>query len=865
MSGQLDVFDGREFFEQAPDGIILTDPERLVILEANPVFCTMLGYSHPEEIVGKPIFFFSSSSESESRQILRTLEHSGLHSQKIHRRFRCKDGHRIHVSVSYSYVAYENKKAIMSHVRDVSREMETETINRISLELDRMVLLGEPIDAMLSMIVKRLAESFQFLMTYFSMPNPDGTIRYVEICSSLPGFPERFEEVSRDYRWDTPPGMYRVSSKALHSRVPVFVTLDDFRDSPLFSWYEECGLRVSLVIPILRKDKTLLPWGTLTANAQHEQEIPPSFREQLIEFSEKIRLAFIRHEEQSQLRLQKAALDSSRTPFFIVTPEGKIEWANQAFFDLIRHPHPDVYDFSLGEIFPPPLEPGVLSLEEVCRTGQFHQGEFYGESIDGSRFLTETVVSPLMDNQGRVSHILVHQKDITLEKAQEQKIWNLAHIDSLTGLLNRNAFMDQLRSKIQLCKDAGSCLALLFIDLDGFKEINDSLGHTIGDQLLNAMASRLRKISSPETIVGRIGGDEFLMLCPLVPDRPSFENVLKSLLETLSSPVHLEEHLLITTVSVGVSRFPLDGEDPDLLLQKADIAMYQAKSLGKGVWQYFEQAFEENIQRRYEKTQALRGAVSRREFVLFYQPQVDMEHSRIVGIEALIRWNKPGEKAPLLPSHFISLAEDTGLIVPIGEWVLETVLDTIRRFTLKGYPRIRVSLNLSARQFWNREFWDTFVARLDRNRDILDWLSIELTESLLMKDHREARVRLDMLRAMGVRISIDDFGIGYSSLSYLTQLPADEIKVPQEFVLRMKDHPIDLGLVKTIIQMAGNLNLHLVGEGAESDQEIDLLRGLGCPVIQGFGVSRPLPLEELEVFLERFFFRQRSNAAKTGS
>ncbi|MHB1287650.1 MAG: PAS domain S-box protein, partial [Leptospirales bacterium] len=345
MSGHPDVFDFRGCFEQAPDGIILIDPELLVILEANPVFCTMLGFSRPEEIVGKPIFFFSSSSEPESRAIVQTLDHSGLHSQKIQRRFRCKDGHRIHVSVSYSYIAYESKKAIMAHVRDVSREMETETINQISLELDRMVLLGEPLDALLSMIVRRLAESFQFLMTYFSMPNPDGTIRYVEICSSIPGFPKRFEEASRGYRWDTPPGISRVSSKVLHSRKPAFVTVDDFRDSPLFSWYEEYGLRGSIVIPILRKDKTLLPWGTLTANAQHEQEIPPSFRQLLIEFSEKIRLAFILHEEQSQLRLQKAALDSSRTPFFIVTPEGRIEWANQAFFDLIQHPHPGVYDF----------------------------------------------------------------------------------------------------------------------------------------------------------------------------------------------------------------------------------------------------------------------------------------------------------------------------------------------------------------------------------------------------------------------------------------------------------------------------------------------------------------------------------------
>ncbi|MHB1731257.1 MAG: EAL domain-containing protein [Leptospirillum sp.] len=845
----MNPFDFSRFFEQAPDGIFFMDPDSLIVLEANGVFLKMLGYSRQEEIVGKPVSFFTNSSEPETRRIIQSLDRSALHSQNTKRRFRRLDGARIHVSVSYSYITYGQARVIMAHVRDVSREMESETFKQISLELDRMILLGEPLDSLLSMIVKRLDESFHFLMTYFSIPNPDGTIRYVEIASSVPDFPEQFMAASKDFRWDIPPGMYRVSSKSLHTRKPLFVTLEDFRDSPLFSWYKEVGLSVSQVIPILRKDKSLLPWGTLTVNSQHEQYISPEFRKQLIEFSEKIRLAFIRYEEQSQLRLQKAALDSSRTPFFIATPNGKIQWANRAFFSMIRYPHTETCDLSLQKFFPVSSEEGALSFQEVCHEGNFYQGEVHGVAYDGTSFVTETVVSPLTDEKGVVTQILVHQKDITVEKDQEKKIWRLAHIDSLTGLLNRNAFIEQFRKKIQLLRGTTSEMALLFIDLDGFKEINDSLGHAIGDQFLCVMAERLLKMAKRGDLVGRIGGDEFLLLCPIDPDRSVFNEFLQRFLEVMAAPVQLHDHLLVTTVSVGISCFPDDGDTEDLLLRKADIAMYQAKNLGKNTYRYFEKEFEEKIQIRYEKTQSLRNAVARKEFVFFYQPQVNVEQNRVVGVEALIRWNMPGKNSPIFPSHFISLAEETGLIVPIGNWGIQTAMETIRQLKENGFPRIRVALNFSARQFWNNEFWDKLLLTLDENREILDWFSAELTESLLMKDLREASNRLNILRSMGIRISIDDFGVGYSSLSYLTQLPTDEIKVPQEFVLRMLKSPADLALVKTIIQMAQNLNLQVVAEGAQTQQEIDMLKSLSCPVIQGFGISRPLPLEELEIFL----------------
>jgi diguanylate cyclase (GGDEF)-like protein len=451
---------------------------------------------------------------------------------------------------------------------------------------------------------------------------------------------------------------------------------------------------------------------------------------------------------------------------------------------------------------------------------------------------------------GKITHFIQIQKDFSQKILKDREIWHLANIDPLTGLFNRAAFITRLRSEIRRSARDDYSLILLFLDLDGFKEINDTMGHAAGDRYLKVIADRLLNGVRSNDLVARLGGDEFVILLTEVSDIFTTTSFVTKTLESLSMPVLVDEREIHTSASIGLSVYPKDAVDGEDLLRKADIAMYQVKSHEKNGWLFYDQEMEEKIRKRYSQENALRTAIANREFTLFYQPQVDIPKNRIVGVEALVRWKKPSGEI-ISPIEFIGLAEETGLIIPLGEWILDEVIRTASRWHKDGRPRIRVAMNVSIRQFWNQPFWDLFYKKLEEQPDLSKWLTIELTESLLMKDPIRARERLMDIRNQGVKIAIDDFGTGYSSLSYLTRLPVDVLKVPQEFVLQMKNSSLDLSMVKTIIQMAKSLSLLLVGEGAETKSEVDILTDLECMVLQGYAISRPLPLDQMEAFMDR--------------
>ncbi|MHB1606276.1 MAG: sensor domain-containing protein [Leptospirales bacterium] len=837
-------------FEQAPDGIYILDPDSLTILDTNRIFCEMTGFSK-EALVGKSLQELSFSSESLIRETIRKFQATKEHSLTIQRKFKKRDGSSFHVRVSFSSIPFNGKNALISHIRDISREIEQEVINRISFELDRKILKGSSIETLLSFIVDELFEGFGFLMVYFSIPEPDGTIRYPNIRSSQPDIPIFLQESSRTLRWNTPPGNRRVSAIVMESRRAQFVITKEYTDSPLSDAFYQAGVRAALFIPILREPESLLPWGTLTVSVPDERDLNEGIRSSLLELSNKIRMAFIRVEEQNRLRLLQTAMESVRSPFLITSPEGSIEWANAEFLRMIRQFPGDPRSIRIQDIFTDPVSVGESSrtLLEIIRAGAFFQGEVPGRTETGERIVTDTIVSPMLGAHGVLTHMLIHLKDVTGDREQSQEIWRLAHIDPMTELLNRSAFMDRLQLETRQEGAGNSPMALLFLDLDGFKEINDTLGHAAGDTFLRFIAERLTKCAGPTDIISRIGGDEFIILRPV--DRPEdLEEFLQRLTREISKAVPLEGRSFTTTVSIGIALSPKDGHSEELL-RKSDIAMYHAKKQGKNAWQFFTAEMEERIRHRYGEEHALQVALDHQEFFLCYQPQVDLIRKKVVGVEALVRWKTPDGKM-VMPKNFIPLAEETGFILPLGEYVLNQAIGTIHRWIASELPPVRISVNISSRQFWNPSFWNTLMERIDIDPEIGRRLSIELTESLLVKDPDEAGSKLEALRKKGVRVSIDDFGTGYSSLAYLTRLPVDEIKVPQEFVLRMKDHARDGMMVKTIIQMAQNLGIDLVGEGAESQAEIGMLLDLGCVVLQGYGIARPAPLGEVESFISAF-------------
>ncbi len=1127
-------------FEKAPDGIYLLDAKTLAILETNQVFCGMIGAKDKSELVGKTLFSLSDEPEETVRAIFFPPQSTSGYKNSIRQRFARLNGSHINVLLSFSKVMFRNRESFLTHVRDITGELQSEASTRIAREVDRLILSGSSLDDLLEMISREIFTAYSFTGVTFAVPKEDGSITFQKHFTSL-DLPGDFTSlIEKGVNWKIDPYHNTSFSRAIISLKPEFVAGDELDKSPLSKNLRKSGVEAIFAIPVLHGPGTL-PRTILVLWARHPEDMNPHLRQILVDFTDKIRLAFFRMEEQNRIRLGQSAMESSQSPMVITKPDGSVEWANPAFYRMIgaREYRPEI--IHLPSLFPcPPEKVKTQHLEEVLLSGEVFDGIETGWTIDDRRISVRAIVSPLRNHEGEWTHSLIHFNDITqelelseidrliaeldlkvlkgdslrdllahlsrrvrkihesiwvhimigdqegnlwtqafsaekasiseeirkipepvhsskdidsislkairsgrhesvntsqldpdypfckllrsfgvaeihafpfrategragiitimqktigsitalsqdrveqllkrlsnvIERYSEQErlrlqeaamenvangimitdttgkiesvnealvhmsgyereeliganprilksgrhdpslyetlwenllkgksadnilinrrkdgtfftvesnitpmrspsgkithfiqiqkdvsqriqkdreIWNLANIDPLTGLFNRAAFLTRLRSEIRRSARDGYSLILLFLDLDGFKEINDTMGHAAGDRYLKVIADRLLNGVRSNDLVARLGGDEFVILLTEVSDILTTTSFVTKTLEKLSMPVVVDEREIHTSSSIGLSIYPKDAVDGEDLLRKADIAMYQVKSHEKNGWLFYDPVMEEKIRKRYNQENALRTAIANREFTLFYQPQVDIPKNMIVGVEALVRWKKPsGEIVP--PIDFIPLAEETGLIIPLGEWILEEVINTASRWHRDGRPRLRVAMNVSIRQFWNQQFWDLFDRKLQEHPDLSSWITIELTESLLMKDPARARERLMDIRNQGVKIAIDDFGTGYSSLSYLTRLPVDILKVPQEFVLQMKNSSLDLSMVKTIIQMAKSLSLHLVGEGAETKSEVDILTDLECMVLQGYAISRPLPLEQMEAFMDR--------------
>ena len=469
-------------------------------------------------------------------------------------------------------------------------------------------------------------------------------------------------------------------------------------------------------------------------------------------------------------------------------------------------------------------------------------------SSEGNRFFRISIsrIKPAEDTAE--SQVLLVIEDITERKRSEEKIIQLANYDNLTGLPNRRLLMNFINQTITLVGRRALYAAVLFIDLDRFKLINDTLGHSAGDELLKEVAERLKKCVRLSDIVGRLGGDEFIAL---LPDIEQFEDVIiicKRIYSIFEIPVKLGDHEVSVMTSIGISIYPTDGDDGDTLLRKADVAMYRAKSDGKSCYRFYSESMSHQGSDRLRLENRLRRAVDRGEMYINYQPQVDINTGKICGAEALLRWHD-GEHGMISPKEFIPVAEESGLIIPIGEWILRTACTHAKSWQDKGLNCVKLSVNISLRQFIQKDFAH-MVGRILKETGLdANYLELELTESVVM-DNAEAVVKiLGELKETGVRLAIDDFGTGYSSLIYLKLMPIDIIKIDQSFVRDMAVNVNDAAICDAIIRLAKSLNLEVIAEGVETMEQIELLKRLDCCNIQGYVVSKPLKAEDFEVFL----------------
>jgi diguanylate cyclase (GGDEF)-like protein len=450
---------------------------------------------------------------------------------------------------------------------------------------------------------------------------------------------------------------------------------------------------------------------------------------------------------------------------------------------------------------------------------------------------------PVRDSAGAVYRVAGIAEDITDRKEAEKRLLHLAHYDVLTGLPNRALFYDRLRQALAQARRNQWITGVMFMDVDRFKNINDTLGHAVGDRLLQQVAERLTNAVRAEDTVGRLGGDEFAMVLSNLGGVQNARRVAQKIMTAFNEPFRLEGAEVFVTSSIGITLYPQDSADQDTLIKNADAAMYRAKEAGRNAYQFYTPEMSERGAALLNLEGGLRRALEREEFLLYYQPKAGVKTGALTGFEALLRWRHP-ERGLVLPNEFIPVLEETGLIVQVGEWVLNAVCEQINEWTRAGLDPAPVAINLSARQFLARELGSSIKRILDRHRIDPALLELEITESSLMVNPEEATRTLEYLKSLGVGISIDDFGTGYSSLGYLKRFPLDSLKVDRSFVRDVTTDADDATITRAVITMAHALGLEVIAEGVETESQLAFLVENGCDQIQGFYLARPQPAED---------------------
>jgi diguanylate cyclase (GGDEF)-like protein/PAS domain S-box-containing protein len=539
---------------------------------------------------------------------------------------------------------------------------------------------------------------------------------------------------------------------------------------------------------------------------------------------------------------------------------GELSWSDEVF---------RIYGFESQQFVPTferlldvvhPDDRGRLSeaLDAALNQGEPYDFEHRIVRPNGEVRVVHRQAEVLRDESGEPLRMVGTVHDITERKALEERLQHQALHDPLTGLPNRVLFIDRLRHALKRAKRRGGEVAVLFMDLDNFKVINDSLGHKTGDRVLVAASKRIRALLRPEDTVARLGGDEFVVLLEDVEDADGAIRVAERISEELLVPFFFGGRQLFVAASIGIVTGGIDGKHAADLLRNADLAMYRAKHAGKARYEVFEETMNARALERLELGNDLRRALEQREFVLHYQPQVELKGGEILGFEALLRWEHP-ERGLMLPSEFVRVAEETGLIVPIGRWVLEEACRQTKEWQERhpADPFVVACINLSARQFQDPGLTRTIAQVLEETGLEPRSLGLEITESTAMGDALATAAALEELQDLGVRVVIDDFGTGYSSLSYLERFPVDYIKIDRSFVDRLDEDTGAAVLVSGVIRLAHALSLKVIAEGVESAEQLERLRGMGCDVAQGHFFSESLPSEAAGALLGTRFGTHR--------
>lgn len=558
-----------------------------------------------------------------------------------------------------------------------------------------------------------------------------------------------------------------------------------------------------------------------------------------------------RKENEFLLLMSESVFSHTTEGILITDPEGVIIRVNPAFTDISGYKEEEV----LGE------NPRILKSDHhdqafykemwdsLLQEGDW-KGEIWNRRKNGEAYPELLTINCVRDEQGGLLHFVGVFKDISDIKESEEKLKHQVSHDSLTGLPNRILLEDRLGRAIAHAERNGEALAVLFIDMDNFKHINDSLGHPVGDDFLKIISRRLLDACREEDTVARFGGDEFVILLTDLEGEKNVVDITRRLLKLLGEPLSLSNHDLIPKASIGITVYPMDGRDPQLLLKNADLAMYKAKDKGKGTYSLYNSNMNVSLRKRMDMETRLMGSLEKGEIYLHYQPKIDLDTMAPMGVEALVRWDNP-EVGFVSPADFIPLAEETGFIMPLGDWILRESLKDLKEMRALGFPDLEMAVNLSIRQFWDKELLEKTEKVIQRSGVSPGSVNFEITENVAMEDSEEALEIMNRLTDLGVHLSIDDFGTGYSSYHYFRKFQAKTLKIDKSFIDELPRGKKTSAIVENLIDLGHTLNMEVVAEGVENREQYDFLKGIGCDVIQGFYFSRPLGKKDLMAYLQR--------------
>lgn len=628
------------------------------------------------------------------------------------------------------------------------------------------------------------------------------------------------------------------------------VIVPDIASDPLWADYRELaldhGLAACWSMPIFSTHKQVL--GTFALYSRSPRSPSQEELSVMERGAHLASLAIERAHTENTLSKLSQAIEQSPSTVVITDLNANIEYANAAFTRTTGYEISEVVGKN-----PRILHSGKTpqatydDMWAHLASGQPWKGEFINRRKDGSEYVEAVRISPLRLSGGEVSNYLAVKEDITEQKQAEARIQQLAHFDVLTGLPNQTLLKSRVSQAMNLAQRGNTRLAVLFMDLDHFKNVNDTLGHRIGDELLIQLAIRLRVLLREEDTLARMGGDEFVLVLPGA-DADGAAHVANKILSTVAESFHIDRYELVVTPSIGIAIYPDDGADFDRLYQSADVAMYRAKHEGRNSFRFFTAEMQQRSARRLQLENALRHALARDQLQLYFQPQVSMQDGRLVGAEALLRWQHP-ELGAVSPAEFIPVAEESGMILAIGEWVLRTAARQLQCWKEQGLPLVTIAVNLSAVQFRHPHLSRLVMQVLDETGVAPQHIELELTESVAMDTPLAAISVMDELHACGIRMSLDDFGTGYSSLSYLKKFKINKLKIDQSFVRNISDDPESRAIVTAIITLASSLGFQTIAEGVETASQLAFLRLQGCDEAQGYYFSKPLSLNDFEAYL----------------